>query len=358
MRKPTDSNTDSLTFLSGRYFTAQEIRDIQETIESCGLSMTELVETVCEHLEWVTPAGRNKKDSCAKALRKLEARGLLKLPARQTRAAVKEKEVEAGARTDPQQELRGTVRDFEPVAVTPVLGREALRLWNEYVERYHGLGYKRPFGAHQRYFIEDGTGRRLGCLMFAASAWALAERDEWIGWSARDRAQRLNFVVANTRFLIFPWARIRNLASAALSRVAARIGGDWQERYGYAPVLLETFVDAEHYRGTCYQAANWIRLGMTAGRGRMDRHTRYLSTPKIIYVYPLAPDFRRVLRGDHCGRENDGKTQRAITAAGPEPVENPKEKGGQEPAPSFRRRGTGETAGGGALERAKRVGQR
>ena len=332
MTKRIDPITGSPAFLSGRYFTAQEIQDIQETIESCGLSMTELVETVCEHLEWVTPAGHNKKDSCAKALRKLEAQGLLKLPARQDRA-VKEKSVEVGARTDPEEELTGTVRDIKPVEVTPVLGREAMRLWNEYVDRYHGLGYKRPFGAHQRYFIVDGSGRRLGCLMFASSAWALTERDEWIGWTARDRAQRLNWVVANTRFLIFPWVHVGNLASTALSLAARRIGQDWQERYGYAPVLLETFVDADLYRGTCYQAANWIRLGMTAGRSRMDRHRRYLSTPKIIYVYPLAPDFRGVLRGDGSGKENDGETQRAIAAAGTEPVEDPKEKSGSAPAP-------------------------
>jgi hypothetical protein len=105
-------------------------------------------------------------------------------------------------------------------------------------------------------------------------------------------------VVANTRFLIFPWVRIRNLASKSLSLVAGRVRQDWQRRYGYGPVLLETFVDAERYRGTCYQAANWIHLGTTAGRGRMDRFMRYLSTPKMIYVYPLVPDFRCCLRGN------------------------------------------------------------
>jgi len=138
----------------------------------------------------------------------------------------------------------------------------------------------------------------LGCLLFASSAWALAERDRWIGWTERDRAQRLNWVVANTRFLLFPWVKVRNLASTVLSLVTRRIRSDWQERYGYAPVLLETFVEAERYRGTCYQAANWIRLGETAGRGRMDRHTRHLSTPKWIYVYPLVEDFRAFLRGE------------------------------------------------------------
>ena len=289
---------EPVTFLSGRYFTAEEIEQIRETVhEFPKLSRKELVLTICEHLEWVTPAGRNKFDSCAKALAKLEQEGLLKLPTKRP-WAVRSQKVVVGAETDPEGELTGTVRDVAPVEVRPVTERVELRLWNGYVQRYHVLGFRRPFGAHQRYFVMGGGGRRLGCLLFASSAWALAERDRWIGWTERDRAQRLNWVVANTRFVLFPWVKVRNLASTALSLVARRIRSDWQERYGYAPVLLETFVEADRYRGTCYRAANWIRLGMTAGRGRMDRQVRYPSTPKLIYVYPLVEDFRSYLRGE------------------------------------------------------------
>ena len=142
--------------------------------------------------------------------------------------------------SNPEAEVKGTVRDHAPIEVVPVRAQEQMRLWNEYVERYHPLGFKRPWGAHQRYFIKGRGGRQLGCLMFGAAAWALAERDQWIGWRERDRAQRLNWVVANTRFLIFPWVRVRNLASTALSLAAGRIGADWEQRYGYEPVLLET----------------------------------------------------------------------------------------------------------------------
>jgi len=287
-----------VTFLSGRYFTAEEIEQIRETVRDFpALPWYELVQTICEHLEWVTPAGRNKIDSCAKALAKLEQQGLLKLPARKP-WPVRSQKVVAGAETDPEGELTGTVRDVAPVDVKPVTAKGEMRLWNGYVQRYHVLGYRRPFGAHQRYFVMGAGDRRLGCLLFASSAWALAERDRWIGWTERDRAQRLNWVVANTRFLLFPWVKVRNLASTALSLVTRRIRSDWAERYGYAPVLLETFVDADRYRGTCYQAANWIRLGETAGRGRMDRHRRHLSTAKLIYVYPLVAEFRSFLRGE------------------------------------------------------------
>lgn len=296
----SESKSTGHHFLSGREFTAAEIRDIQETIDSCGLSWHELVQTICEHLEWVTPGGQYKVTSCTSALRMMEARGWVKLPPKPAFKGSKQKVV-IGEGSDPEQELRGTVRDYAPIEVVPVRLKEPMRLWNEYVERYHPLGFKRPWGAHQRYFIEEREGRRLGCLMFGAAAWALAERDQWIGWTERERARRLNGVVGNTRFLIFPWVHVRNLASTALSLVAGRIGADWQERYGYAPVLLETFVEPKHYPGTCYQAANWIRLGMTAGRGRHDRHTQYLSSPKIIYVYPLRPDFRSRLRGEGQG---------------------------------------------------------
>lgn len=288
----TLSKWESSIFLCGREFSAREIQDIQETVKLFPkLSRYELVHTICEHLAWVTPTGEYKQHSCSKALEKLEAMGRLKLPAK-LRGRRGQEKIQVGAGTDAAPEIVGWVRDFAPIRLEAVPDRQGIRLWNEYVERYHPLGYKRPFGAHQRYFILDGCGRRLGGLLFAASAWALAERDSWIGWTPKERAQRLNWVVNNTRFLIFSWVRMRNLASKALSLAAQRIPEDWQKRYGYRPVLLETFVEAGRYAGTCYQAANWIRLGVTAGRGRMDRHTRYLSTPKVIFVYPLVADFR------------------------------------------------------------------
>jgi len=300
--------------LSGRAFTAQEIQDIQETVETCGLPWTELVYTICEHLQWVTPTGRYKERSCVSALRRLEALGLLKLPARQpTRRP--EVGVVPGRGTDPEEEIVGTVRDVAPLRLEPVFGKQAIRLWNEYVARYHPLGYKRPFGAHQRYFLVGRGERRLGGLLFAAAAWALAERDRWIGWSPQERAQRLNWVVGNTRFILFPWVRVKNLASKALSLAAERIGSDWQQRYGYAPVLLETFVEVGRYRGTCYRAANWMRLGVTRGEGRMGRHRPYRSVPREIYVYPLVADFRSFLQGrSDESAQSSGATERRAEA--------------------------------------------
>ncbi len=285
--------------LSGRYFTAREIYEIQETVRMFPkLSRAELAKTICENLDWVTPNGEYKIASCLQLLNKFEEQGLFALPAKRESKTYSREKIAIGLRTEAGQEIEGSVRDIAPINLEAVRTPGDIRLWNEYVHRYHTLGYKRPFGAHQRYFIASpAVERPLGCLLFAAAAWALSERDEWIGWTLADRSLRLNLVLNNNRFLIFPWVRIKNLASKVLSLAAKQIRNDWRGRYGYSPVLLETFVDPGKYRVTCYRAANWIYLGQTKGRGRMDRYNRKPFTCKDIYVYPLVSDFRACLKG-------------------------------------------------------------
>lgn len=285
--------------LSGRVFTKEELEDVKYIVRQFShLSRNELAKTICEGLDWVAPNGKYKKDACLTLLEKMEARGEIALPAKRESAirhfwnhfTESDEVVERAA-------LYGLVSQYAPIILEAVQDQAGIRLWNSVIERYHLLGYKRPFGAHQRYFIWSGTEprERLGCMLFSASAWALSERDNWIGWSKEDRSQRLHLVVNNTRFLIFPWVKIKHLASHVLSLAAKRVPVDFQQRYGYKPVLLETFVDVERYAGTCYRAANWLCLGQTAGRGRMDRYHEQLSKPKLIFVYPLVYDFRRHL---------------------------------------------------------------
>lgn len=286
--------------LSGRTFTKEELEDIKYIVHQFShLSRNELAHTICEGLEWFAPNGKLKIDACRVLLEKWEAKGEIILPAKrepQTKTKQQNPFVESDELLE-QGELSGVVTQYGPIILEAVQERAGIRLWNSFVERYHILGYKRPFGAHQRYFIWSTVEprQRLGCLLFSASAWALSERDNWIGWSKADRSQRLHLVVNNTRFLIFPWVKIKNLASHVLSRATKQVPLDFQHRYGYEPVLFETFVDVERYNGTCYRAANWLCLGSTVGRGRMDRYTEYLSTPKLIFVYPLVRNFRQHL---------------------------------------------------------------
>ena len=276
---------------SGREITGEEM-DIIKWARSTypNLSRSELAGTVCELIGWVTPAGDAKIPQCMAFFAKMEAEGKLDLPAIKTRQAATRKI----ARLNDADMLEATdCGDIELSIARP--GGE-LRRWREYVDSFHSLGDKTVFGSRLYYFIRS-QGRDLGCLLFSAASWALADRDKWIGWSAEERKARLFLVVNNSRFLVLPKVRIKNLASMALSLAARQIQSDWKREFGYSPVLLETFVDTEHYTGASYKAANWILLGCTKGRGRMDRHHDYSLSAKAIFVYPLRPDFADVLKG-------------------------------------------------------------
>jgi len=181
------------------------------------------------------------------------------------------------------------------VAVTGSGDVQQERLWKEYVERYHYLGYGVPVGPHIKYFVTHGS-HLVACLAFAGAAWRVEARDRWIGWSKERRESDLRFIVNNTRFLIMPWIKAPNLASRVLALAARRLPEDWLLRYAYRPLLLETFVDIERHTGACYRAANWVLVGQTKGRGKMDRHFKADQPRKAVFVYPLAKDATDRLR--------------------------------------------------------------
>jgi len=138
----------------------------------------------------------------------------------------------------------------------------------------------------------------LGCVVLSGPAKALTARDRWIGWEDRQRLANLPWVINNSRYLIFPWIEVANLASHVLGQLARRVGDDWERRWGYRPVLLETFVDPAHFRGSCYRAAGWERLGRTTGEGLVRPGKQYQTSPKLIFAKPLQADFRRLLCSD------------------------------------------------------------
>ena len=176
--------------------------------------------------------------------------------------------------------------------VRPLADQREAQLWREYVDRYHYLGYTPLPGAQLRYLVTSQC-RVLAVVGFGASAWKAAPRDRFIGWSVAQREARLHLVVNNARFLILPWVQVRNLASTVLARISRRLPDDWQARYGYRPLLLETFVQSDRFAGTSYRAANWTRVGQTQGRGKLDIHHQRQLPTKDIWLYPLRRDFRR-----------------------------------------------------------------
>lgn len=289
----------SSVFCCGRGISSRELAELQETVEFFrGLSRWELAQTICEHLGWVTATGANKVHACLKLLDKLEAQGVIRLPAKRRWQQQKtSKPVAQTNRSSAGNEISGKLTDIAPVHLEVVLDKEKSSLFNEYVDRYHYLGYKKPFGCSLRYFIVCKQAA-LGCVLFSGAAKSLRARDRWIGWTKRQRLQNLPWVVNNSRFLIFPWVRVSHLASHALGQVARRLRQDWYERWGYRPVLMETFVDPARFQGTCYRAAGWISLGKTTGKGLSRPGRVYTTTPKLIYVQPLVKDFRLKLCSD------------------------------------------------------------
>lgn len=280
----------------GREVNRDDIVQIQETVATFGgLSRCELAQTVCEHLEWRTASGSNKVDACLKLLEKPELQGYFRLPVKHVfsqKALVKPIITE---RTQPESEIVGSLSDVGRVNLRIAADRGERGLWNEFISRYHYLGYKHPFGYPLRYFIESERAK-LGCMLFSGAAKSIGIGDRWIGWNDGDRLRKLAWVVNNTRFLIFPWVNVKNLASHVLGQVARRIAQDWQKIWGYRPVLLETFVDPRYFQGTCYLAANWQYLGMTTGEGLVREGKSYTTSPKLIFMLPLVRDFRSVLR--------------------------------------------------------------
>jgi hypothetical protein len=205
----------------------------------------------------------------------------------------KKQQVEITSRTDPCPPIICTLKELGALRLEAVEGQEG-RAFNEYIQRYHPLGYRQPFGYQMRYFIETDRGR-LGCLLFSGAAKSLGARDCWIGWSDSQRLQRLPWLVNLSRHLIFPWVRVRNLSSHILAQMAGRLQADWERRWGYRPVLLETFVDPRQHQGSCYKAAGWYEVGMTSGEGLVRPGHHYTTTPKKIFLTPLCKDWQALL---------------------------------------------------------------
>jgi len=286
---------DTIRVYSGRTFSPEDIETIKWARKTYPkLSRCEYAGTVCELLGWKTPAGNAKSLQCVAFLEKLEEEGVIELPPIDVTKQHKQRKVKRTDYDFDTSELTGELSDYETIRLEIAKSGEPMKRWRAYVNKYHMLGDKTVFGSQLRYFVKSGD-LELGCIQFSASSWSLEKRDIWLGWTMDGRKALLHLIVNNSRFLIFPWVRIRNLASKALSLAVRQIQQDWLREYCYEPVLVETFVDNDFFKGVCYKAANWIYIGDTKGRGRTGK--RDTVSRKSIFMYPLQEDFKDILTG-------------------------------------------------------------
>jgi|TARA_Y100000031_G_scaffold143800_1_gene174570 transposase len=278
-----------------RVFHESELKLIRSIIgEDTTRTRTGIARITCEQLDWRRSDGNLKTASMCNALVKMEAAGLIELPPLQHTHSTRMLPIDHTARTDPNQKILLAAGKLPELHIEIAYNGGETSLWNEYIDRYHYLGYSPLPGAQMKYWVYSGE-QLLALLGFSGCAWRVAPRDWYVGWSDEKRRENLHLLVNNARFLILPWVHSKNLASMALSEVTKRIGADWQKRYNYTPVLLETFVEKNRFSGACYKAANWKHVGETKGRGKNDRLNEAKLPVKHIFMYPLRPDFKQML---------------------------------------------------------------
>lgn len=285
--------------LLGRPFGSEALERIRQLIGQCVPRLrAEIARRVCEHLGWVGPGGRPALMSARVALLRLQERGLIELPppscGNGNGRGGTARPLQALTQT---AALEGSVDHMEPLTLRAVSDRQQSGLWNGLVARHHYLGHHNLPGAQVRYLVY-ARGHLVSAIGFGAAAWHIAVRDAFIGWTRPQRERHLHRVLNNARFVILPWVRLTNLASKILGLCARQLPEDFQKRYGWTPVLLETFVELSRFRATCYRAANWICLGSTQGRGKKGPHNPPGKTGvpiKAVWVYPLDRQFRRHL---------------------------------------------------------------
>jgi hypothetical protein len=281
----------------GRNFSEKEIDWIRRQIAESGMYRQKLSRLFCEEFNWRKKDGGLKEMSCRVAFLRMEKNGIIVLPVRKRSPTnCNKKQNQWSLFTGPGMEITSPADKIE--IETEIVDKNESSLWNEYIERYHYLGYKPLPGAQMRYFVRSGNDI-IALLGFGASAWKTAPRDSFIGWTREKRKQNLHLIVNNNRFLILPWIKSKNLASKILSLISRRLPHDWEERYNYRPVLLETFVQKDRFTGTCYKAGNWIYLGDTKGRGKKDVFNKKELPVKSVWVFPLTKTFRQELCSDN-----------------------------------------------------------
>ena len=284
--------------VQGRELSTEDIGQMQGLLaEHPDWNRTRLSEELCRRWDWRNANGRLKDMAARTLLLKLERSGHIQLPLRQRPSSNGLRNRIMPVVAPASEPISGVLGGLQPLSVSVVAPASAdMHLYNGLLAGHHYLGHRNTVGENLRYLVRDRIGRPVACSLFGSAAWKCADRDAYIGWDRLTRERNLQRLTNNTRFLILPWVAVPHLASHVLGLIARRIGADWQVKYGHRVYALETFVDRERFQGTCYRAANWLRLGATQGRTRNDREHSIRAAVKDVYLYPLAADFRQRLR--------------------------------------------------------------
>lgn len=289
--------------IQGRSIRCSDVNLIRSLLrQNPSWSRRRLSQDLCRRWQWHNCKGQIKDMACRSLLVKLEDMGEIRLPARRggrpNHRGYRIVEI-AHDRTPIECDLKA----LQPVRIERLPARDPqLTLFKFFLRNYHYLGLQTCVGETIKYMAYDGQGRVVACMLFGSAAWKAKARDAFIGWDTGSRRRNLSLLTNNSRFLVLPWVRVKNLASHILGKVSGRLSADWMEKYGHPIYLLETFVERERFRGTCYRAAGWQHVGVTTGRSRNDVK-QTLSVPvKDIFLYPLHSDFRGRLSAPACPR--------------------------------------------------------
>ncbi len=291
---------ESSLIIQGKQIGAGELATIRELI-AChpDWHRTRLSQELCREWNWCNEAGRLKDIAARTLLRKLDHRGLIQLPApiRSANNAFRNRPDGQRVLDFETVQIEQCLSDLQPIRIQPVTQAQDVRLFRGLLQQHHYLGYSGPVGENLKYLAYDRQGRLLGCLLYGAAAWRVADRDRFIGWDDTARKRGLSRIANNMRFLILPGIRVPHLASHLLAQISRRLSADWRERYGHPILLLETFVEQQRFTGTCYKAANWIPVGQTTGRTRNHNNGEPKAPVKSVWLYPLHRSFRKGVVG-------------------------------------------------------------
>lgn len=307
---PAQNWTDCTVKYIGCEFSAQNIYDLRQYIQTNPTATRSNISTqLCYMFNLSQTNGKPKHNTAAHIVKRMGMDNIIPLsePVHSTRsptaAVIAEKNFQIEMPVNYSEKLMDfSTKKIHQLHFLLTDSKEKRTLWREAIQRFHYIGTSGLFGAQLKYLVYGNIQTEhhkcetifLGVLGFAASTWRLASRDQFICWTDEQREKNLQLIINNARFLILPWIKSKNLASRILSQISRQVANDWQEHYHYRPLLLETFVELDKFKGTCYKAANWQEIGVTKGYSLSHRKKEHISK-KAIFIYPLHKKYKQLL---------------------------------------------------------------